>query len=71
MKEEKILTKHPLCKSRKNIDRQKYEAVKRTILSALLSRELTYTELFKQLNKNLNKNFQGTSVGMEKPLSST
>jgi hypothetical protein len=35
MKEEKILTKHPLGKSGKNIDKQKYEALKRAILSAL------------------------------------
>jgi hypothetical protein len=59
MKEEKILTKHPLGKSGKNIDKQKYEALKRAILSALRSKELTHTELFKQLNKNLNQKFSG------------
>jgi len=31
----KILTKHPLGKSGKNIDKQKYETLKRAILSAL------------------------------------
>ena len=35
MKEEKILTKHPLGKSGKNIDKQKYETLKKAILSAL------------------------------------
>jgi hypothetical protein len=59
MTEEKILTKHPLGKSGKNIDYQKYETLKTAILSALRSKELTHTELFKRLNKNLNKNFSG------------
>ena len=55
----KILTKHPLGKSGKNIDKQKYETLKRTILLALQSKELTHTELFKKLNKKLNKKFSG------------
>jgi hypothetical protein len=59
MKEEKILTKHPLGKSGKNIDRQKYETLKRAILSALRSKELTHTELFKRLNSNLKGKFEG------------
>ena len=59
MKEEKILTKHPLGKSGKNIDKQKYETLKKAILSALRSKELTHTELFERLNKKLNKKFSG------------
>jgi uncharacterized protein (DUF2461 family) len=59
MADKKILTKHPLGKSGKNIDKQKYETLKKAILSALRSKELTHTELFKQLNKNLNKKFSG------------
>ena len=59
MTAEKILTKHPLGKSGKNIDKQKYETLKRAILSALRGEELTHTELFKQLNKNLNRKFSG------------
>ncbi|PYK76963.1 MAG: hypothetical protein DME37_13435 [Verrucomicrobia bacterium] len=55
----KILTKHPLGKSGKNIDKQKYETLKRAILSALRSKELTHTGLFKQLNKKLNEKFSG------------
>jgi hypothetical protein len=55
----KILTKHPLGKSGKNIDKQKYETLKKAILSALQSKELTHTELSKQLNKNLNKKISG------------
>ncbi len=59
MAEEKILTKHPLGKSGKNIDRQKYETLKKAILSALQKKELTHTELFTQLNKALKSKFSG------------
>ena len=59
MAEEKILTKHPLGKSGKNISKQKYDALKRTILSALKNKELTHTELFNQLNKRLEDKFPG------------
>ena len=59
MKEEKILTKHPLGKSGKNIDKLKYETLKKAILSALRSQELTHTELSKQLNKSLKSKFSG------------
>ena len=59
MTEEKILTKHPLGKSGKNISRQNYETLKKAILSALKDEELTHTELFNQLNKNLKGKFQG------------
>jgi hypothetical protein len=59
MKEEKILTKHPLGKSGKNISKQKYETLKKTILSALQSKELTHTDLFKRLNKSLKGKFTG------------
>ena len=55
----KILTKHPLSKSGKNIDKQKYETLKTAILKELQSKELTHTELFEKLNKNLNKKFSG------------
>jgi hypothetical protein len=59
MTEERILTKHPLDKSGRNIDRQKYELVKESILSALEENELTHTELFDQLNKSLKSKFSG------------
>jgi len=59
MAEVKIVTKHPLGKSGKNISRQKYEALKDTILSALKNRELTHTELFNELNKRLKSKFAG------------
>lgn len=60
MKEQKILTKHPLGKSGKNIDKQKYEALKKAILAALQKKELTHTELFDRLNKNLENKFEGS-----------
>jgi hypothetical protein len=59
MAEEKILTKHRLGKSGKNISRQKYEALREAILSPLKNTELTHTELFNELNKRLKNNFAG------------
>ena len=60
MTEEKILTKHPLGKSGKNIDKQKYDALKAAILSALQKKELTHDELFDRLNKSLKGKFSGS-----------
>ena len=59
MAEEKILTKHPLGKSGKNIEKQKYEMLKEAILCALQNKELTHTELFTRLNKSLKRKFSG------------
>jgi hypothetical protein len=59
MAEEKILTKHPLGKSGKNISRQKYELLKKAILSELRNKELTHTELFNQLHKRLENRLVG------------
>jgi len=60
MAEEKILTKHPLGKSGKNIDKQKYETLKKAILSTLRVKELTHDELFSGLNKTLKGKFSGS-----------
>jgi hypothetical protein len=59
MTAEKILTKHPLGKTGRNIDRDKYDTVKNAILSALRENHLTHTELFSQLNKSLKGKFPG------------
>ena len=59
MAEEKIITKHPLGKTGRNISRGKYETLKRAILSALNKKELTHTELFDQLNNSLKGRFSG------------
>ena len=56
---EKILTKHPLGKTGKSIDRDKYQALKDAILSALRGKELTHPQLFDQLNKRLKNKFSG------------
>ena len=60
MKEEKILTKHPRGKSGTNIDKQKYETLKKAILSTLQNKELTHDELFDRLNKTLKGKFSGS-----------
>ncbi|HSA91659.1 MAG TPA: hypothetical protein VLE48_01500, partial [Terriglobales bacterium] len=59
MAEDKILTRHPLGKSGKNISKQKYNSVRAAILSALEGRELTHTELFQRLNRSLRGKFPG------------
>jgi hypothetical protein len=59
MMSETIVTKHPLGKSGKNIDRKKYDTLKNAIVSALREDELTHTELFHQLNKSLQGRFSG------------
>jgi hypothetical protein len=59
MAEEKILTKHPLGKSGKNISRQKYETLKKAILSALKNTQLTHIQLFNELNNRLRSRFSG------------
>jgi hypothetical protein len=55
----KIATRHPLGKSGKNISKQKYDAIKKAMLSALQKKELTHTALFKQLNTRLKGKFEG------------
>jgi len=57
--EEKILTKHPLGKSGKNISRQKYETLKEALISELQDTELTHTELIDRLKKGLKGKFSG------------
>ena len=59
MAEDKIITKHPLGKTGRNISRQKYDTLKRAIFSLLKDGELTHTELFNQLNKSLKNGFPG------------
>ena len=56
---EKVMTKHPLGKSGRNIDINKYNVLKKAILSVLRKNELTHTELFSRLNKSLKGKFSG------------
>ena len=46
-------------KNGKNIDKGKYETLKRTILAALHAKELTHTELLGRLNRDLKGKFEG------------
>jgi hypothetical protein len=59
MEDEKILTRHPLSKQGRSIDRQKYDQMKRAILATLEKKELTHTELSDELNKRLKSKFSG------------
>ena len=59
MAENKILTRHPLGKSGRNISKGKYESLKKAILSALRGKELTHTELFRRLRRSLKGRFSG------------
>ena len=59
MSEQKILTKHPLGKTGRNISREKYDSIKRAILVALKRKELTHTELFQELKRSLKAKFSG------------
>ena len=59
MAEKTILTKHPLGKRGRNISRQKYDALKKAILSSLRSKELAHTELFARLHHRLKGRFSG------------
>ena len=60
MPEEKILTKHPQGKRGVNIDKQKYEMLKKAILFAVKKKELTHTELFDWLDQSLEGRFDGS-----------
>ena len=57
MTEEKILTKHPLGKSGKNISKQNYETIKQAIIEVLQKKELTHTELVNQVIRRLKGKF--------------
>ena len=59
MATDKILTKHPLGKTGRNVDKEKYDTLKEAILSALRGKELTHTELFEQLKRKLKGKFEG------------
>jgi hypothetical protein len=60
MKIEKIQLQHPLKKHMPTIDRDKYEAMKKAILSVLNGRELTHSELFRELENTLHGTFAGS-----------
>ena len=55
----KILTRHPLGKSGKNISKQTYQLFRHAILSALRDKELSHAELMNRLKKDLHGIFSG------------
>lgn len=57
---EKILTLHPLGKSGKNIDKQKYNQIKYLIIKYLKTKQLTFTQLLNQISKELKGKFSGS-----------
>jgi len=59
MAEEKILTRHPQGKRGVNIDRKKYDTLKRAMLSTLRRNELTHGELIEALRGKLGSKFDG------------
>ena len=56
---EKILTLHPQGKNGVNIDKAKFEQVKKAIISSLSGEPLTLTELFGSIEKNISPVFEG------------
>ena len=59
---QKILTKHPNGKKGVDINKQKYDIIKKEIIESLEKDELTYTMITKSVEKKLDKNFEG-SIG--------
>jgi hypothetical protein len=59
MKQGQVLTKHPLGKSNKPVDRRDYETFRAGIISALRRKELTHTELLNELTRSLKTRFSG------------
>ena len=57
--EEKILTKHPLGKTGRNISKQRYDVLKQAIEGVLRIKDLTHTELMDQINRKLQGKFSG------------
>lgn len=56
--EKKILTKHPLGKSGRNISKAKYDAMRTALVAALRSRELTHAELMRAVAVRLKGRFE-------------
>jgi hypothetical protein len=59
MTEESIQTLHPQGKSGRSISKEKYELMKRAMLSVLKNNKLTHKELFIELEKHLENKFSG------------
>lgn len=53
--EKTILTKHSQGKKGVNIEKEKYEIIKKSILDCLKNNELTHSKLVHYVSKNLDK----------------
>lgn len=60
MSNEKILTKHPQKKKGWNIDKTKFNVIKKSIVDCLKNKELRFTQLTQQISKKLKGKFQGS-----------
>jgi len=59
--EEKILTKHPARKHGVNIDKTKYDLIRKAIIQSLKTKgALTFTDLTKTVKTNLKARFAGS-----------
>jgi len=56
---EKVLTKHPLGKTNKPVNKHEYEIFKNAIISVLKDRKLTHNELVDHAAKFLKNKFSG------------
>ena len=58
---EKILTLHPQGKSGVNIDKTKYDLMRRAIVDELTNEnELTFNDLRDRIKNRINENFEGS-----------
>lgn len=60
MTKEKIQLKHPEGKRAVSIDKEKYEIIRKSIISSLKSKELTFTLLSLAIKKKLSGRFEGS-----------
>lgn len=59
--EEKILTKHPKRKSGFNVNKNKYDVIRKSIVECLqIKKELIHTELEKMVKSKLKDKFKGS-----------
>lgn len=56
---EKIVTKHPLGKTGRTLEKEKYDVVKEALVASLRRQELTHTELMQALAIKLKRGFEG------------
>ena len=60
MKDSKVQLKHPESKKMPAIAKEKYEVVRKTMLSVLKDRELSHNELIDEMKKKLTGKFEGS-----------